>query len=633
MRALEDALFERSIMLWLAAAILAVSLIGIGGMALATVVAERVQGSGSAINVAGSLRRLSHRMGSIVLSDAENRVTDHYVLREAMVHFEATLRHDALLEGLARQPDSPARDAYARVVRVWERELKPLLAEQMLPGLNLYPVETHNRLLSRIDAFVHEIDRMVAQMEADTEARIRHLRVTLLAALGLMVLVLLLGLVLINRRVLRPLDALLAGAEGIARGDFSARTLHVGQDELGRVGQAFNTMAEAVSRSHRELEERVRDKTAALTRSNNSLALLYQAISLLHHAPTAADTYRVVLTELDALLDLEGSMACLRAKHGGPATLLASSAAGCESRSQEGCAECLAQMAAAKTLAYLDTPGGRVLNLPLRDRDGVYGVLRLTLRAGRQLEAWQEQLLEALTRHMGIALGMSRKLEQERLLTLQEERSVIARELHDSIAQALSYLKIQVSLLQPVLSEPARRTEAEAILGDLRAGITTAYRQLRDLLATFRMKMEGDFMALLGAAVAEYSARGGLPIHLDTRLADCRLTPNQEIHTLHIVREALSNVLRHARARQAWVSMVHRPDGRVEARVEDDGVGLDAAPAADDPRFHYGLGIMRERALGLRGQLRVEPRPGGGTRVILVFMAAPPSTETSIEAS
>jgi two-component system nitrate/nitrite sensor histidine kinase NarX len=271
---------------------------------------------------------------------------------------------------------------------------------------------------------------------------------------------------------------------------------------------------------------------------------------------------------------------------------------------------------------YQPSADGHVLNLPLRDKDGTYGVMRLSLPRGRYLEPWQEQLLEALTRHIGIALGMSRKNEQERLLALQEERSTIARELHDSIAQSLSYMKIQASLLQPVLSDPARREQAETVLRDLREGINAAYRQLRELLSTFRLKMESDFMSLLSAAVEEYSSRGGLPIHLDTRLAGCQLTPNQEIHTLQIVREALSNVLRHAQASQAWVRVVHDADGEVEACVEDDGIGVGRETqeiAADN--FHYGLTIMQERAQGLHGRLEVGARPDGGTCVTLRFKA------------
>jgi len=498
-----------------------------------------------------------------------------------------------------------------------------MLAEQILAGANFSSVETHNRLLLQIDEFVAQIDRMVVQMEVETEQRIRLMRGVLLVALGLTVLVLLVGLYLIHRRVLIPLDALRSGAARIAAGDFTARTLHAGRDELGQVGQAFNTMAEAVSRSHHDLEARVREKTAELTRSNRSLALLYNAITLLHNAPTAPETYRAVLAEIDTLLQLRGSRVCLGVKHDGPSVRLATSLPPCTRHGSEGCGECLRGLEGEDRLGRHE-PGAEAdcLDLPLRDKDGLYGVMRLALPSGLRLEPWQEQLLEALIRHMGIALGMSEKAEQDRLLALQEERSIIARELHDSIAQSLSYMKIQASLLQPVLSDPGRHAQAEIVLRDLREGISTAYRQLRELLATFRLRMEGDFMALMDTAVEEYASRGGIPVHLEIRLAGCRLTPNQEIHVLRIVREALSNVLRHAQAAQVWVRVAHRGGGEVEVCVADDGIGL-GRPGQDQAgeTFHYGVAIMRERAGGLKGALEVRDRPEGGTMVALRFQA------------
>lgn len=603
-------------MLWLAATLLLVSAIGIGGMAMSVMVAEQVQGGGSAINVAGSLRRLTHRMGSIVLSDAENRVFEHTTLREAVVNFEATLQHDALTTMLDRQPDSPYAATYEEVQAMWKARLKPQLLEQMLPGTDLHPIASHNRLLLTIDEFVERINIMVAQLEADTEQRIRRLRITLWAALLLTTLVLLGGIFAIHHRVVLPLKALLAAASRIAGGDFTARTAHLGRDELGRLGQTFNFMAEAVSRSHGELESRVREKTAELTRSNRSLALLYNAIARLHHAPTDPETYRSVLNEVDPLINLVGSTICLRAKHDGPATLLATSLPTCGKRGSEACNGCINRLELETSVTT-----GDLIDLPLRDKDGLYGLMRLTLPAGHHLEEWQSQLLGALTRHMGTALGLARKAEQERLLALQEERSTIARELHDSIAQSLSYMKIQASLLQPVLSDPERRTDAEATLRDLREGISAAYRQLRELLATFRLKMEGDFISLLTATVEEYAARGGMKIDLETRLADCRLSPNQEMHTLQIIREALSNVLRHAQATQAWVRVIHRGEGIVEATIDDDGIGMDQRN--QDGGHHYGLAIMRERAEGLHGHIEISAREAAGTRVLLRFNHSP----------
>lgn len=611
--------FGRSILIGLALSLVAITAIGAGGMAISVIVAERVQGSGSAINVAGSLRMQSHRMGSMVLSDAENEVDDHSYLLAGITRFEASLANTNLLQAIERQPDGEFAQRYQSVQLTWQTQLKPrLLATALAAADPVQSRDRHNTLLRTIDSFVDDIDLMVLQLEIDTEQRVRQLRSVLGFALALTILVILAAIYIVRRSVLAPLSDLLNSASRIARGDFSARARHAGEDELGQVGRAFNFMAEELSRNYQELEQRVAQKTEELTRSNQSLGLLYHAIANLHHAPLAPETYRVMLQEIDQVLHISGSMACLLPKHGGPATLLATTLADCVD--QNDCTYGQNHLSHPSDWDYADRDENSLLTILLQDNEGIYGVLRLSLPPGHRLLAWQKRLLQALTRHIGIALGISYKTEQDRLLALQEERSIIARELHDSIAQSLSYMKIQASLLQPILADPVHRQEAEATLHDLREGITEAYRQLRELLATFRLKMEGDFLSLLTSAVDEYANRSGLQISLEANLAGCHLTPNQEIHCLQIVREALSNVVRHAQARQAWVRILHAGGGEIAVSIEDDGIGI--APPSD--AFHYGLTIMRERTHGLHGQIRIDSRPQGGSMVSLRFHAQAP---------
>ncbi len=613
------ALFGRSIMLGLTFIMVAITAIGVGGMAASVLVAEQIQGSGSAINVAGSLRMQSHRMGSQVLADAANGTDTHHALLVAIRQFESSLDDKALHLALSRHPDSDYARTYHSVRAIWNKRLKPLLMDEAKPGIDRHTPVVHNALLTVIDGFVDDINTMVAQLESDTESRIRHLRAILAFALVLTLLVVVGGMFLVQRGVVQPLSELLDNAAGIAQGDFAKRTRHVGDNELGRLGQAFNAMAEELSKLYRGLEQRVQEKTSALTRSNQALELLYHSIARLHSAPIASQTYQAMLEEMEQVLGLRGSMACLKAPHGGGSTLLATNLGPCPDRERGECARCLEGLVLDDRWQYRQSGEEHLLLVPLRDAEGIYGVLRLALAPGQQLETWQEQLLGALSRHIGIALGISHKIEQNRLLALQEERSVIARELHDSIAQSLSYMKIQASLLQPVLSDPVHRQEAVAMLDNLREGITSAYRQLRELLSTFRLKMQGDFLDLLARTVQEFRERSGFPIHLETRLAGCRLTPNQEIHSLQIIREALYNTLRHADASQARVSVANT-DGEVVIMVEDNGIGLANLPAPGEQ--HYGLNIMRERAQGLRGQLDMVERPEGGIRVTLKFRPA-----------
>lgn len=224
-------------------------------------------------------------------------------------------------------------------------------------------------------------------------------------------------------------------------------------------------------------------------------------------------------------------------------------------------------------------------------------------------------------RLIGVAIGAERRIEQGRRLALLEERAVIARELHDSLAQSLAYMKIQVSRLQGAMNSPDRNGEAAEMLVELREGLSGAYRQLRELLSTFRLKMEGEGLeATLEQTAEEFAGRGALAVELDIAPSGGPLTPHEEIHVLHVIREALSNVVNHARARHAWIRLSRNDEGLVEAVVEDDGMGIREADCGKT--HHHGMTIMEERARTLRGEIRYREREGGGTRVVLAFRPA-----------
>jgi two-component system nitrate/nitrite sensor histidine kinase NarX len=277
------------------------------------------------------------------------------------------------------------------------------------------------------------------------------------------------------------------------------------------------------------------------------------------------------------------------------------------------CAECLAHQELA---VHPLQDGRRVLSLPLKDTEQHYGVLQLEMPPGKELAQWQTQLLDALSRHIGIAIGTARRTEQSRRLSLLDERAALARDLHDSLAQSLAYMKIQVSRLKPLVDRADAGGEAAEVLAELREGLNSAYRQLRELLTTFRLRIEGEGLAAaLQTTVTEFSDRGGIPVTLDAHLAGCTLSANEEIHALQIIREALSNVLNHARAHRAEVRVTCNSDGSVSATVTDDGIGIRQAAGA----HHYGMTIMDERAKNLGGRLTVENLPTLGTRVTLHF--------------
>jgi len=244
------------------------------------------------------------------------------------------------------------------------------------------------------------------------------------------------------------------------------------------------------------------------------------------------------------------------------------------------------------------------------------GELRAGFADGRAPEQWEMELIEALANLIGTALSLERRREQDHRLLLFEERAIIARELHDSLAQALSYMKLQVTRLQTLINRGESPQTLEKVAEEIREGLNNAYRQLRELLTTFRLKIQdGGLDKALQDTVREFSERGQFPVHLNIQPLAFDLLANEQIHLLQIAREALSNCARHSGADQVWVTL--RPAGdALELLVEDDGCGLSGDY---DQRQHHGTTIMQERSRQLHGQLTLEPRTPRGTRVRLTF--------------
>ena len=208
--------------------------------------------------------------------------------------------------------------------------------------------------------------------------------------------------------VLLPLRELLICTESFGRGELDVRTVHISDDELGRLGEAFNTMADDMSKLYYNLEDRVTEKTADLERSNKSLELLYHSISRLNNAPIAANTYLTLLKDLEQVLGIGHGATCLIENDSNKAIVIASTL-----NPKEGdvnlckltnCAECLQTTSIG--LRRIGKHGEKhILSVPLQDMDRHYGVLQIEVPTDKTLEDWQMQLLEALSRHIGIAIG------------------------------------------------------------------------------------------------------------------------------------------------------------------------------------------------------------------------------------
>lgn len=251
------------------------------------------------------------------------------------------------------------------------------------------------------------------------------------------------------------------------------------------------------------------------------------------------------------------------------------------------------------------------LGVPIvRDGD-VLGALYLTDKPGG-FDAADQAAIETLAARAAIAIENARLHERSRELSIVEERTRLARDLHDSVSQQLFGLVLTAEAAATLLDrDPAAAREQVARLGELAAG---ARAELRDLIFELRpasLEEEG-LAATLRKHVDVLQRVHGREI--EVRIA-AGVAPEGETQVLRIAQEALANALRHADAERIELRLEAR-DGRVVLTVADDGRGFDpAAPGLRSRRL--GLTSMEERAGELGGSVSIVSRPGEGTTVTL----------------
>jgi two-component system nitrate/nitrite sensor histidine kinase NarX len=206
-----------------------------------------------------------------------------------------------------------------------------------------------------------------------------------------------------------------------------------------------------------------------------------------------------------------------------------------------------------------------------------------------------------------------------------QERTLLAQELHDSIAQSLAFLKMQVALLRDATNR-RDTTGLERTLNELDAGVRESYADVRELLLHFRTRAsEEDIGAALRTTLSKFEHQSGVRAQLTSEGHGIALPADVQIQVLHIVQEALSNVRKHAKASEVRVHVQQTPAWRFE--IADDGQGFD--PAAPGSEMQVGLRIMRERAQRIGASVMVQSQPGAGTTVELLLPRGAVSTTAS----
>jgi len=202
-----------------------------------------------------------------------------------------------------------------------------------------------------------------------------------------------------------------------------------------------------------------------------------------------------------------------------------------------------------------------------------------------------------------------------------EERNIIGNELHDSLAQSLIAMRLQLKVLSESLARKdlgAGQHEAKS----LRRAMSQASADLRSLLTNYRLKIDEAGLAQTVVKMVErFRMETNIAVFFQNECETLALTPAQEIQVHYILQEALTNIRKHSAAHNVRILLNNEGD-LYTVLVEDDGLGM---AAAEQPMSgeHAGIAIMRERTGRLPGQFVIESEPGEGTRIVLIFNAPP----------
>jgi signal transduction histidine kinase len=260
---------------------------------------------------------------------------------------------------------------------------------------------------------------------------------------------------------------------------------------------------------------------------------------------------------------------------------------------------------------------GEVRRLPLIHGGMVVGELTAGAREpGRDLSRRDQATLREVAGYAAIvvhALRLTGDLERSReriVVTREEERRRLRRDLHDGLGPALAAIALQLEVVGDLAG--GQDTPAGRLAGTLRDQLRTAIADVRRIVDDLRPAILDDLglAEALRTRASQFATASGLHVRVDIGPVP-PLSAAAEIAILHIAAEALANVTRHARARQCQITLGTAGE-LAELTIADDGTG---PPPAGTPGRGVGLDSMRQRATELGGSFTIEARPAGGTMI------------------
>ncbi|MDO4627365.1 MAG: nitrate/nitrite two-component system sensor histidine kinase NarQ [Pasteurellaceae bacterium] len=547
------------------------AIIGFTGLITALSIAIMISNKSDAqmINVSGSLRMQAYRLLHTMEYEPDT-------LELGLRQYQTTL-HSSLFSNLQSQLWTPSsvKNAYQNLIVEWQQmETYAQRQQQQAYRQNI------SHYVMQVDQFVFALQRFAEHKQS--------------LALGIIIFAMLVILVMVSyviwftrSKVVRPLQKLTRATAQMQMHQFNHIPLDTAdQSELGILGRVFTQMSGELHKLYMNLEGKVNEKTQKLNQLNHSLSTLYHCSQQL----SGSDIDQAKLHDVLQQIMISEHLRAIE----------------------------------------LDLIGAEHWNIQLGEENPHFTWQQQAISLNEQQLGnlrWQTGLpcadprtMDNLVQILARALYFNQTQRQQQQLLLMEERSIIARELHDSLAQVLAFLQIQLTLLKNHLNKQTNeqsKTYSLAILNEFEQALRDGHTQLRELLTTFRLTIqEANLQLALQQVIDSLRSQTDIQLSLVCSLPSQLFNAQQQVHALQIVREALLNAIKHSHAHCIEIIAHTNAEGENEIIVRDDGIGI---ASLHEPDGHYGLNIMQERSAQLNATLMITNRITGGVEVKLLL--------------
>ncbi|WP_084331379.1 histidine kinase [Ignatzschineria larvae DSM 13226] len=512
-----------------------------------------------------------------------------------------------------------------------EHELEAFLQKQRS---NLVISTTEYRQVA--EHLTNRISGVVSIIEKDNTESIERLRILQILLILMAVLSAFASSYLLRKLVIQPLNELYLGIQRLTTRKFNAPVSVQINNEFATVADGFNEMQNRLRELYENLEEKVADKTQALSQRNHELLFLYETSTLIQEATDNQVLMTQFLQKVVAYSHAESGSIRLINKNRHRLEILA----------EENLPEIVKESSYCNILNHCYCGKGvyadhfvihnraqnqedqsqetrllcqyyisdYLVTIPIHHIDEKLGVITLYFTQATTLSDNEAFILETVTAQFAMALVKIRLAALDKQLAILEERNHLAQGLHDSIAQSLAFIKMQIPLLERALKEE-NHTLQQQTLSFIKEGIEECYLDIRELLSNFRVRIaQGSFGNTIQSVVARFEHQYHLTVkqHISPMID---LSPEAQLQVIFILQEALSNIRKHAQATEVSITITQN-DNSFQMVIKDNGVGFDLGQLNEfEKQGHLGTKIMRERIQKVGGELHFKRNDPQGTIV------------------